>query len=150
MRWIHWRRHQGGAKLFFFYYGFVNAPTGAVITEQVPINTNLSLTSGLTRVGIWEAKQLQSASVPNYCIQMQKQELQRDRTHLSPSNMQIYTPSLSFARTVRLREIGTSISEQARVPIFPLLAREASKRVPIFDRGTGSEPERLRSGFPAG
>jgi hypothetical protein len=31
---------------------------------------------------------------------------------------------------------------------FPLLAREASKRVPIFDRGTGSkpEPERLRSG----
>ena len=29
---------------------------------------------------------------------------------------------------------------------FPLLPREASKRVPIFDRGTGSKPERLRSG----
>ena len=28
---------------------------------------------------------------------------------------------------------------------FPLLPREASKRVPIFDRGTGSKPERLRS-----
>ena len=25
---------------------------------------------------------------------------------------------------------------------FPLLRREASKRVPIFDRGTGSKPER--------
>jgi len=30
---------------------------------------------------------------------------------------------------------------------FPLLPREASKSVPIFDRGTGSKPERLRSGF---
>ena len=29
---------------------------------------------------------------------------------------------------------------------FPLLPREASKRVPIFDRGTGSKPKRLRSG----
>ena len=29
---------------------------------------------------------------------------------------------------------------------FPLLPREASKRVPIFDRGTGSKVERLRSG----
>ena len=28
---------------------------------------------------------------------------------------------------------------------FPLLPREVSKRVPIFDRGTGSKPERLRS-----
>jgi len=27
-----------------------------------------------------------------------------------------------------------------------LLPREASKRVPIFDRGTGSKPEKLRSG----
>jgi hypothetical protein len=27
-----------------------------------------------------------------------------------------------------------------------LLPREASKRVPIFDRGPGSQPERLRSG----
>ena len=30
---------------------------------------------------------------------------------------------------------------------FPLLPREASKSVPIFDRGTGSKPERLRFGF---
>ena len=30
---------------------------------------------------------------------------------------------------------------------FPLLPREANKSVPIFDRGTGSKPERLRSGF---
>ena len=30
---------------------------------------------------------------------------------------------------------------------FPLLPREASKRFSIFDRGTGSKPERLRSGF---
>ena len=30
---------------------------------------------------------------------------------------------------------------------FPLLPRQASKWVPIFDRGTGSKPERLRSGF---
>jgi hypothetical protein len=29
---------------------------------------------------------------------------------------------------------------------FPLLPREASKQVPIFDRGTGSKPEMLRSG----
>ena len=30
---------------------------------------------------------------------------------------------------------------------FPLLPREASKRVSIFDKGTGSKPERLKSGF---
>ena len=30
---------------------------------------------------------------------------------------------------------------------FPLLPREASKSVSIFDRETGSEPERLRSDF---
>ena len=36
--------------------------------------------------------------------------------------------------TVRLREMKTGISE-------------ASKRVSIFDRETGSKPERLRSGF---
>ena len=29
---------------------------------------------------------------------------------------------------------------------FPLLPREASKQVPVFDRETGSKPERLRSG----
>ena len=34
---------------------------------------------------------------------------------------------------------------QAReFPFFLLLPREASKSVPIFDRGTGSKPERLR------
>ena len=44
--------------------------------------------------------------------------------------------------------MGTGISEASkRVPIFSLLPREASKSVPIFDRGTGSKPERLRSGF---
>ena len=33
-------------------------------------------------------------------------------------------------------------------PSFPsAVPREASKSVPIFDRGTGSKPERLRSGF---
>jgi len=31
---------------------------------------------------------------------------------------------------------------------FSLLPREASKRVPIFDRGTGSKPERPSSGSP--
>ena len=41
---------------------------------------------------------------------------------------------LGRERTVRSRGMGTGISE-------------ASKRVPIFDRGTGSKPERLRSGF---
>ena len=39
----------------------------------------------------------------------------------------------SLTHTVRLGGMGTGISE-------------ASKRVPIFDRGTGSKPERLRSG----
>ena len=43
--------------------------------------------------------------------------------------------------TVRHGGTGTGISV-----FFALLAREASKRVPIFDRGTGSKPERLRSG----
>ena len=37
---------------------------------------------------------------------------------------------------------------QAReFPFFPLKPREASKSIPIFDRGTESKPERLRSGF---
>jgi hypothetical protein len=36
--------------------------------------------------------------------------------------------------TVRLRGIGTGISEEARgFLFFPLLPREASKRIPIFD-----------------
>ena len=46
--------------------------------------------------------------------------------------------------TVRRREIGPDISETSkRVPIFPMLPWEASKCVPIFDRGTGSKPTRL-------
>jgi len=46
-----------------------------------------------------------------------------------------------------LRGIGTGISEVSkRVHIFPLLPSQSSKRVPIFGRGTGSKPERLRSG----
>ena len=40
---------------------------------------------------------------------------------------------LSAARTVRRGGIGTGISEP-------------SKRVPLFDRGTGSKPAKLRSG----
>jgi hypothetical protein len=45
----------------------------------------------------------------------------------------------------------TGISEASkRVSIFSFatqVPREASKSVSIFDRETGSEPERLRSGF---
>jgi hypothetical protein len=51
--------------------------------------------------------------------------------------------------TVRLGGIGTepAFLRQAREFLFfPLLPREASKRVPIFDSGTGSKPARLRSG----
>jgi hypothetical protein len=48
---------------------------------------------------------------------------------------------------VRLRGMGTGISEASkRVPIFSF-ATQGGKRVPIFDRGTGSKSERLRSGF---
>jgi len=43
--------------------------------------------------------------------------------------------------------MGTGISEaNKRVPIFSF-ATQGGKQVPIFDRGTGSKPERLRSGF---
>ena len=50
-------------------------------------------------------------------------------------------------RTVASREIGTGISEASkRVSIFSLLLRKASERVPIFDKGTGSKPARVRSG----
>jgi len=45
--------------------------------------------------------------------------------------------------------VGTGIPEATkRFPFFPLIPREASKRlgVPIFDRGTGSKPDRLKSG----
>ena len=55
---------------------------------------------------------------------------------------------MSFNLTVRLREWEPAFLRQAREFLFfPLLPREASKWVPIFDRGTGSKPERLRSGF---
>ena len=37
------------------------------------------------------------------------------------------------------------LSQAREFLFFPLPPREASKRVPIFDRGTGSKPERLRS-----
>ena len=65
----------------------------------------------------------------------------------------IYLYVLSYAYmsesiTVRLREWEPAFLRQAREFLFfPLLPREASKSVPIFDRGTGSKPERLRSGF---
>ena len=60
-------------------------------------------------------------------------------------------PNSMFVRrslsTVRFRVMGTGISEASKreFPFFPLLFREASKRVPIFDRGTrtklhGSDP----------
>ena len=62
--------------------------------------------------------------------------------------------------TVRHRGIGTGISEANKMMImlftvlfrnkeflfFPLLPWEASKRVSIFESGTGSKHERLRSG----
>ena len=49
--------------------------------------------------------------------------------------------------TVRHRGIETGISEASKsVPIFSFATQEASKRDPIFDRGTGSKPEGLRSG----
>jgi len=38
------------------------------------------------------------------------------------------------------------LSQAREFLFFPLLPREASKWVSIFDRGTGSQPERLRSG----
>jgi len=49
--------------------------------------------------------------------------------------------------TVRLRGIGTGISEaNKRVPIFPLLPREASKQASsYFRQRNGSKPERLRA-----
>ena len=49
-----------------------------------------------------------------------------------PARVSAQAPRFFVQVTVRNREIGTGISE-------------ASKRVPIFDRGTGSKPERLRS-----
>ena len=37
------RGHQEGAELFSLFTFYVNTPKGAVVTKQVPINTNLSL-----------------------------------------------------------------------------------------------------------
>ena len=34
-----------GLEQTVLYYGFINAPTGAVVTEQVPINTNIFRTT---------------------------------------------------------------------------------------------------------
>ena len=48
--------------------------------------------------------------------------------------------------TVAFRGIGTGISRQARGFLFvPVLSREASKRVAVFDGETGPKPIRLRS-----
>ena len=56
--------------------------------------------------------------------------------------------SLAFAMCTVSAEWEPAFLRQAREFLFfPLLPREASKSVPIFDRGTGSKPERLRSGF---
>ena len=38
------------------------------------------------------------------------------------------------------------LSQAREFLFFPWLPTEASKRAPIFDRGTGSKPSRLRSG----
>ena len=70
------------------------------------------------------------------------------RQRVGPISLGIAPRACTILSTVRLRGKGTSISEASkRVPIFPLLPREASKWVPIFDRGTGSKPEMLRSVF---
>ena len=46
--------------------------------------------------------------------------------------------------TVCHRGIGTGISEASkRVPFFPMLPGEANKKVPIFDKGTESQPSGL-------
>jgi len=41
-----------GAELFLFYHSFVNALTSAEVTEQVPINTKLSL-AGMFDLGLF-------------------------------------------------------------------------------------------------
>ena len=44
------RGHQEGAELFSLFTFYVNTPKGAVVTKQVPINTNLSLLLGWNTV----------------------------------------------------------------------------------------------------
>ena len=80
-----------------------------------------------------------------------KIQLSKCRRKLSclSTNVRIGVKLFADGITVAYPGIGTSISEseQAREFLFfPLLPREASKRVPIFDRGTGFKPGRLRSG----
>ena len=43
------RGHQEGAELFSLFTLYVNTPKGAVVTKQVPINTNLSPGSNANR-----------------------------------------------------------------------------------------------------
>ena len=54
--------------------------------------------------------------------------------------------SLSWCRNFYIERDYFFLRQAREFLFFPLLPREASKRVPIFDRGTGSKPERLRSG----
>ena len=83
-----------------------------------------------------------------------------DRYHtLSEINMPTKASLAGLARLAQARTGGKAVQyvtaewkpaflRQAREFLFfPLLPREASKSVSIFDRETGSKPERLRSGF---
>ena len=64
-----------------------------------------------------------------------------NESRVSSDRVQYYTAEWEPAFLRQAREF----------PFFPLLPREASKSesvpIMIFDRGTGSKPERLRSGF---
>ena len=59
----------------------------------------------------------------------------------------IFATDTSFLQYVSAEWEPAFLRQAREFPFFPLLPREASKSVPIFDRGTGSKPERLRSGF---
>ena len=64
--------------------------------------------------------------------------------HSSPDSA---VETAAQSRPRRFREIGTSISEASkRVPIFLHDGRGASKRVPVFDRGTSSKSTESRTG----
>ena len=59
-------------------------------------------------------------------------------------NMQGMFTHICCVHTVLYRKLGTSISKASKiVSIFPMLPGEASKRVRVFDGGTGSKPARL-------
>ena len=65
-----------------------------------------------------------------------------------PDVMIELSPSLYFLRAlqyVTAEEEPAFLSQAREFLLLPLLPREASKRVPIFNRGTGSKPARLRS-----